>query len=989
VSLKSGDRVSHYRIVEQIGAGGMGLIFRAEDLTLQRSVALKVLSGATTAVGGPRARLLREARVSAALNHPNICTIYEVHEADDVSFIAMEFIDGETLHDLLRRAGPPPIDRLLDIAVEIADGLAEAHARRVVHRDLKPQNIMVTPQGRVKILDFGLAIPALRSAAGDPGSVEGPGPVAAPDPGGVRSLGSLPTGDGGPSGGLHGTIPYMSPEQALGRELDVRSDLFSFGTVLYELATGARPFDAEGATATLARIIEAEPVPPSRLKPGLPAGLERVLLRCLEKQPAERYADARDLVRVLLDLRGALAARAGSVAAAERGGDATIVPSPTTIAVFPFAVRGSDRFGYLGEGMVDLLSTKLDGAGELRSVDTNVVLGSLAREAGGPATPDRARPFAERLGAGMFVLGNVLEAGGQLQLNAALYESCSQAQAVARGSVQGDADGIFDMVDDLTTQLLTSRCGGPEARFTRIAALATGSFAALKAYLEGESEMRAMRRVPAVEAYRRSVAIDPGFALAWYRMSVAALWSGQADLGYEAARKALEHRDRLSERDGRLLEAFHAVLQAANDEAERLYRSLLGVYPDDVEAWYQLGEVQFHAGPLRGRPVADSRRAWERVVALDPDHVNGLVHLAAIDAAAADKGAFEILAKRVLDLSPGGDAATWIRAVRAFIRGDQSLQEEVAAELRRAGDVAVNWAIRAVAAYLGDLEGAFLLTTAIVDRERSPEVRALGHVLRAHLLLARGRWASAQIEMVAAAALDRDQAMLYLGLMTAAPVVAAPPARIEALRAEVGRWRPATLPPGRESASRLLPRPDLYEPQRLYLLGLLSERLGDQSAVLEHAATLEATDAAPDAAPLVREMAAGLRARIAWSRGRREEALEVLLCARRPVRFDLVFPSSLHSQADERFTLAGWLEQSGRLEEALTWYSSFVRGSVHDLIYATPALLRLGAIHGRLGESERAAAHYGRFAAAWRSCDPELRPLLDEAEAGIARNAPR
>jgi len=967
VALKPGDRVSHYRIVEKIGEGGMGLIFRAEDLTLQRSVALKVLPETTAVAGGPRARLLSEARVSAALNHPNICTIYEVHEAEDLSFIAMEFIDGETLHDLLRRAGPPPLDRLLDIAVEVADGLAEAHARRVVHRDLKPQNIMITPQGRVKILDFGLAIC---------------------EPGDVRSLGSLPTGDGEPGGGLHGTIPYMSPEQALGRELDARSDIFSFGTVLYELATGTSPFEAEGMTATLARILEADPVPPSRLKAELPAGLERVLLRCLKKEPAERYADARDLVRVLLDLRGVMAARRGGLGSAQAG-DAAVVPSPTTIAVFPFAVRGDERFGYLGEGMVDLLSTKLDGAGEIHSVDANVVLGSLARGSGGPPTPDSARPLAGRLGAGLFVLGNVVEAGGHLQINAALYESRAPAPACARASVQGGADGIFDMVDDLTTQLLTTRCGGPEARFTRIAALATGSFAALKAYLEGESEMRAMRRVPAVEAYRRSVAIDPGFALAWYRMSVAALWSGQVDLGHEAARRALEHRDRLSERDSRLLEAFHAVLRGANDEAERLYRALLGVHPDDVEAWYQLGEVQFHAGPLRGRPVADSRRAWERVVALDPDHVNGLVHLAVIDAAAGDRAAFEPRARRVLELSPGGDAATWVRAVRAFILRDPVLQEEVAAELHRAGDVAVNWAVRAVASYLGDLEGAFQLTTALVDRERSPEVRALGHVLRAHLLAARGRWAVAQSEMSAAAVLDRDQAMLDLGLMTAAPVVAATPARLAAARADVERWQPAATPPGHEPASRLLPRPDLYPQQRLYLLGLLSARLGDPAAVLEQATALEAAESSPDVTPLVREMAAGLRARVAWSRGSHDQAIEVLLCARRPVRFDIVFPSSLHSQADERFTLAGWLEQAGRLEEALPWYASFVRGSVHDLIYATPALLRLGAIHERLGDRERAAASYGRFADAWRGCDPELRPLLDEAGAGMERTSPR
>ena len=735
--------------------------------------------------------------------------------------------------------------------------------------------------------------------------------------------------------------------------------------------------------AILARILEAEPDPPALLKPGLPAAFERVLQRCLRKPAVERYDDARELVRALLDLRGA-AAGAGVAEPAERVGE-TVALSPTTIAVFPFTVRGSDRFGYLREGMVDLLSTKLDGAGELRSVDAHVVLGALAREAGGAVGPDRAQGLAQRLGAGLFVLGNILEAGGNVQLNATLYEACGGGQAVARGSVQGDADGIFGMVDDLTTQLLTGRCGGPETRFTRIAALATGSFAALKAYLEGEAEMRAMRREPAVEAYRRSVGVDPGFALAWYRMSVAALWSGQADLALQAARQALRHRTRLSDRDGRLLDAFHAVLRADNDEAERLYRSVLGTYPDDVEAWYQLGEVQFHAGPLRGRPMADSRGAWERVIALDPDHVNGLVHLGAIAASCGDRATLETLVERVLALSPTGDAATWMRAARAFALGDACGQDGVESELRLASDSAVTWAVRAVAAYLGDLEGALRLTSAAIDPVRSPEVRALGHVLRAHLELARGRWRSAQAELAAAATLDRHQAMVYRAFMAASPVLRAPASALETLRADLVRWTPAPPTAIGEPVSRLLPRADLYGHERLYLLGLLSERLGDHASVLEHAAALETAESSPDVAALVHEMAAGLRARCAWSSGHRDEALEELLRARRPVRFDLVLPSLLHAQADERFTLAGWLEESGRHEEALPWYASFIRGSVYDLIYATPAHLRRGAIHERLGDKERAARHYGRFAAAWRGCDPEVRSWLDDAEAGLAR----
>jgi hypothetical protein len=395
--------------------------------------------------------------------------------------------------------------------------------------------------------------------------------------------------------------------------------------------------------------------------------------------------------------------------------------------------------------------------------------------------------------------------------------------------------------------------------------------------------------------------------------------------------------------------------------------------------------VQFHAGPLRGRPIADSAAVWERVVALDPGHVNGFVHLGAIAASAGDRAALESLVRRVLTLSPSGDAATWMRAVHAFALGDAAAQDEVGIELRRAGDMTANWAIRAVAAYLGDLEAGRRLTAALIDPVRSPEIRALGHGMRAHLDLARGRWRSARAEVAAAAALDHDQAMTYLGHMAAAPFLSVSAAGLEAVRADFGRWRPGAPPSDGAPAPRLLPRKDLHAHQRLYFLGLLSARLGDDTSTLAHAGQLAAAETPPDAAALVREMAAGLQARVAWARGDRDKALEELLLAKRPVRFDLILPSPFHSQADERFTLAGWLEASGRHAEALPWYSSFERGSVYDLIYDTPSHLKQGAVCERLGEKERAAAHYGRFAAAWRDCDPDLRPLLDEAEAGLAR----
>src|SRR5262249_48829331 len=192
--------VSHYRIVDKIGEGGMGVIFKALDLTLQRPVALKVLTRSSASSSANRARLLREARAAAALNHPNICTIYEVHESDDLSFIAMEMVEGETLQALLGRAGPLPLARLLDIAVEVADRLAEAHAHRIVHRDLKPQNIMITPQGRAKLLDFGLAVPASEGSVDEPVAKA---PAERPKDG--PTTGTHSSGDS--AGGLHGTLP--------------------------------------------------------------------------------------------------------------------------------------------------------------------------------------------------------------------------------------------------------------------------------------------------------------------------------------------------------------------------------------------------------------------------------------------------------------------------------------------------------------------------------------------------------------------------------------------------------------------------------------------------------------------------------------------------------------------------------------------------------------------------------------------------------------
>jgi len=285
----TGRQVLHYRILEKLGGGGMGVVYKAEDTRLARNVALKFLSDSLTRDHDALARFNREARAASALNHPNIVTIHEIGQADGLPYIVMELVDGKTLRELLV-SGAPPTRKLLQIAAQAASGLAKAHAAGIVHRDLKPENLMLTGDGVVKILDFGLA--KLRP----PAAFDEDNPEAVTETHVTRP------------GTILGTVGYMSPEQASGREVDFRSDQFSFGVILYELATGTRAFQRDTAAQTLAAIIQDEPTPIAALNPRAPASCRWIVERCLSKDPEERYASTLDLARDLAGARDRLSA---------------------------------------------------------------------------------------------------------------------------------------------------------------------------------------------------------------------------------------------------------------------------------------------------------------------------------------------------------------------------------------------------------------------------------------------------------------------------------------------------------------------------------------------------------------------------------------------------------------------------------------------------------------------------------------------------------
>jgi serine/threonine protein kinase len=283
MTISAGSRLGPYEILSPLGEGGMGEVWKARDTRLNRDVALKVLPAAISGDPERRQRFEQEARAASALNHPNIITVYDVGTADSTTYLAMEHVEGRTLRDLIA-AEPLAIRKLLDVGVGVAEGLAKAHSAGIVHRDLKPENVMISQDNFVKILDFGLA--KLTESIPQQGS-------------------ALPTVVGAPTapGTVMGTVGYMSPEQASGHPVDFRSDQFSFGSILYEMATGKRAFQKATGVETLSAIIRDEPEPVERANPRAPAPLRWIVERCLAKDPEERYASTRDLARDLRSIR--------------------------------------------------------------------------------------------------------------------------------------------------------------------------------------------------------------------------------------------------------------------------------------------------------------------------------------------------------------------------------------------------------------------------------------------------------------------------------------------------------------------------------------------------------------------------------------------------------------------------------------------------------------------------------------------------------------